>query len=101
MYEDKTLKCKECGAEFVFTAGEQEFYAAHSFANAPKLCKSCRAARNAAGNSTERPAREMFTATCSTCGGLARLPFKPRPDRRVYCSNCYARIKETNSLQVQ
>ena len=27
MYEDKTLVCKECGAEFVFTAGEQEFYA--------------------------------------------------------------------------
>ena len=27
MYEDKTLVCKECGNEFVFTAGEQEFYA--------------------------------------------------------------------------
>ena len=27
MYEDKTLICKECGKEFVFTAGEQEFYA--------------------------------------------------------------------------
>lgn len=27
MYEDKTLRCKECGNEFVFTAGEQEFYA--------------------------------------------------------------------------
>ena len=31
MFEDKTLKCKECGAEFVFTAGEQEFYAEKGF----------------------------------------------------------------------
>ena len=32
MYEDKTLVCKECGNEFVFTAGEQEFYAERGFA---------------------------------------------------------------------
>ena len=31
MYEDKTLVCKECGAEFVFSAGEQEFYASRGF----------------------------------------------------------------------
>ena len=30
VFEDKTLTCKECGAEFVFTAGEQEFYAEYS-----------------------------------------------------------------------
>ena len=34
MYEDKTLVCKECGQEFVFTAGEQEFYAERGFQNA-------------------------------------------------------------------
>ena len=33
MYEDKTLVCKECGKEFVFTAGEQEFYAERGFQN--------------------------------------------------------------------
>ena len=33
MYEDKTLVCKECGNEFVFTAGEQEFYAERGFQN--------------------------------------------------------------------
>ena len=37
MYEDKTLVCKECGAEFVFTAGEQEFYAERGFQNEPQL----------------------------------------------------------------
>ena len=45
MYEDKTLKCKECGAEFVFTAGEQEFYAERGFQNEPQRCKACRDAR--------------------------------------------------------
>ena len=35
MYEDKTLVCKECGNEFVFTAGEQEFYAEKGFTNEP------------------------------------------------------------------
>ena len=42
MYEDKTLVCKECGNEFVFTAGEQEFYAEKGFVNEPQRCKSCR-----------------------------------------------------------
>ena len=45
MYEDKTLVCKECGEEFVFTAGEQEFYAEKGFVNEPQRCKSCRDAR--------------------------------------------------------
>ena len=44
MYEDKTLICKECGAEFIFTAGEQEFYAEKGFVNEPQRCKSCREA---------------------------------------------------------
>ena len=45
MYEDKTLVCKECGNEFVFTAGEQEFYAERGFQNEPQRCKACRDAR--------------------------------------------------------
>ncbi len=48
MYEDKTLVCKECGQEFVFTAGEQEFYAERGFQNEPQRCKACRDARKAA-----------------------------------------------------
>lgn len=45
MYEDKTLTCKECGAEFIFTAGEQEFYAEKGFQNEPQRCKACRDAK--------------------------------------------------------
>ena len=42
---DKTLKCKDCGKEFVFTAGEQEFYKEKGFQNEPTRCADCRKAR--------------------------------------------------------
>ncbi len=90
MYEDKTLVCKDCGAEFVFTAGEQEFFAERGFVNEPKRCKSCRDAKRNAG----RPEREMFTAICDSCGGEATVPFQPREGRPVYCSACFAKMRE-------
>lgn len=93
MYEDKTLICKECGNEFVFTAGEQEFYAAKGFVNEPQRCKACRDARKNNG----RTEREMFIATCANCGGEAKVPFKPREDRPVYCSECFAKMREENN----
>ena len=89
MYEDKTLVCKECGKEFVFTAGEQEFYAERGFQNEPQRCKACRDARK---NSARGP-REFFTATCANCGGEAKVPFQPKSDRPVYCSECFAKMR--------
>ena len=92
MYQDKTLVCKDCGCEFVFTAGEQEFYAEKGFANEPQRCKDCRAKRKA-GNASAKPQREMFEAVCAGCGKIAKVPFRPRDDRPVYCSECYDKIK--------
>lgn len=89
MFQDKTLICKECGSEFVFTAGEQEFYAKKGFENEPQRCKSCRDARKAGG----RAPREMFEAVCASCGKTCKVPFKPREDRPVYCSECFAAQK--------
>ena len=90
MYEDKTLVCKVCNQEFTFTAGEQEFYAEKGLVNEPKTCKACRDAKKANG----RANRELFTAVCANCGGEAKLPFEPSNDRPVYCSKCYAEMKE-------
>ena len=90
MYEDKTLVCKDCNEEFVFTAGEQEFYAARGFENEPQRCKGCRDARKA----HSRGNRELFTAICAQCGQEAKVPFQPREDRPVYCSECFASMKE-------
>ena len=91
MYEDKTLVCKECGSEFVFTAGEQEFYAEKGFVNEPKRCKACRDAKK---GSAPKPEREMFIATCASCGGEAKVPFEPKEGRAVYCSECFAKMNE-------
>ena len=89
MYEDKTLVCKDCGNEFIFSAGEQEFYAEKGFQNEPTRCKSCRAARKA---SVGAP-REMHDAVCANCGKATKVPFIPREDRPVYCSECFAAMR--------
>ncbi len=91
MFEDKTLKCVECGKDFIFTAGEQEFYAEKEYKNEPKRCKECRTARKGSG----RAAREMFTGICSNCGGEARVPFQPKDDRPIYCSTCYEQMRSS------
>ncbi|BAK98665.1 hypothetical protein OBV_14670 [Oscillibacter valericigenes Sjm18-20] len=91
MYEDKVLICKECGKEFIWTAGEQEFYAARGFQNEPQRCKECREARKQAG----RGPRVMYDAVCANCGRPCKVPFQPTEGRPVYCSECFAKMKET------
>ncbi len=89
-YTDKTLICSDCGAEFTFTAGEQEFHASKGFTNEPRRCPNCRSARKGeSGGGNRGQAREMFTATCASCGREARVPFEPRGDRPVYCNDCF------------
>ena len=103
---DKALTCADCGQEFIFTASEQQFYADKGFSE-PRRCQSCRASRKEArngGQSTggyggqssggygggyERAEREMFSATCSSCGREARVPFRPSGSKPVYCSDCF------------
>lgn len=87
MYQDKTLVCKDCGKEFVFTAGEQEFYAEKGFQNEPVRCKSCRDARKASRRANGK--REMYDAVCADCGAPTKVPFAPKNDRPIYCSECY------------
>lgn len=131
-FADKTITCRDCGMDFVFTAGEQEFYAQKGFTNEPTRCPSCRQARKASGGgrsggsnyggygtretygnsnrsyddnsygggrndsyssggreSFNRGPREMHTAICASCGKEAQVPFVPRGDKPVYCSDCF------------
>lgn len=85
-FEDKVLVCKDCGNEFVFTAGEQEFYAEKGFENEPQRCKEC---RNARKNRSNNGAREMYPVTCASCGVETQVPFKPNGTRPVYCRDCF------------
>lgn len=93
MATDQTLRCRECGREFLFTTGEQEFYASRGLMNTPSRCPECRQARKAAQSGGGGGARrEMFVATCSSCGREARVPFQPRGDKPVYCSDCFQQM---------
>lgn len=94
-FTDKTLKCRECGNDFVFTAGEQEFYQQKGLMNQPGRCASCRQVRrqSAGGGSRERAPREMHTVTCAECGVETQVPFLPKNDRPVYCSPCYDKVR--------
>ena len=116
MYVDRTLTCVDCGVEFVHSAADQEYYTAKGFTSEPKRCASCRAYRrttrdgSGAGAATsdggrvaggprgyerseERGPREYFVAICTSCGNQAQVPFKPRMDKPVYCSDCFREIK--------
>jgi CxxC-x17-CxxC domain-containing protein len=118
---DKVLQCRDCGNEFVFSAGEQEFYATRGFSE-PTRCPDCRASRKAqreAGGSASGGYREtagsgggsygggrssgggygragtgtrqMFKVVCADCGRETEVPFEPRNGRPVYCRDCFER----------
>jgi len=108
MSADTTLTCRDCGQAFTFTSGEQDFYASRGFSE-PSRCPDCRAARKSQRegggssydsygssssygggySSASRGPREMFSATCSSCGKEAQVPFQPSGDKPVYCSDCF------------
>jgi CxxC-x17-CxxC domain-containing protein len=124
-YADKTITCRDCGTDFVFTSGEQEFYAQKGFTNEPTRCPACRQARKAGGGRSSygyrdsygeresygsrsyddrhsygsrggysRGEREMHSATCASCGREAQVPFVPRGDKPVYCSDCFRQQRQ-------
>lgn len=91
-FQDRTLTCRECESEFVFSASEQEFYAEKGFENDPVRCPECRAARKRQQQGGSRT-REMFDVVCSECGTQTQVPFKPVGDRPIYCRDCFQRQK--------
>jgi CxxC-x17-CxxC domain-containing protein len=118
---DQTLTCRDCGQEFIFTAGEQAFYAEREY-TPPQRCPSCRAARKSQRNSgggygadnyggggyssgggrssgggySNRP-REMHAATCSNCGKETEVPFVPTSGKPVYCRECFQDRRDSGS----
>jgi len=101
-YTDKSLTCVDCGAQFTFSAEDQEYHASRGFTNEPKRCPSCRQARKAergqgGGGGYGSSSRQMYPAVCAECGQQTEVPFEPRGDRPVYCRNCYAQRQPARS----
>lgn len=94
MDSDKTIICKDCGEEFIFTFGEQEFYREHGFDKPPVRCKNCRNLRKQSSGGYQRPKRVLYEIVCSRCGKVESIPFEPKHDRPVFCNDCYRRINE-------
>jgi len=100
-FQDKSIQCSNCGATFTFSAEDQEFFQKKGFTNEPKRCPSCRQARKSerggggsyGGSSSYGSPRQMFPATCASCGKQTEVPFEPRGDKPVYCSDCYRKVK--------
>ena len=87
-FQDKTLVCKDCGKEFVFSAGEQAFYAEKGFENEPARCHECRDKRRREREGGKEQ-RQMYTVECAECGKGTQVPFEPKGDRPVYCRDCF------------
>jgi len=96
-FQDRVLRCSDCGADFTFTAGEQRFYEEKGFTNQPRRCKACKA------NRQDRPAGRSFSgggqqrvetsAVCAGCGRETTVPFKPTQGRAVLCRECFQASK--------
>ena len=89
MFTDKTITCRDCGMDFVFSAGEQQFFADKNFKNEPKRCKACKAKRSDMSGQGTGSQRTETKATCSQCGKETTVPFRPTQGRPVYCRECF------------
>ena len=90
-FQDRILRCVDCGTEFIWTAGEQQFFADKNFKNEPKRCKACkakRASRPAGGGDVAANGWKRMT-NCSACGKETTVPFRPTQGRPVFCKECF------------
>ena len=106
---DKVLMCRDCGTSFTFTVGEQAFFASRGLSNEPGRCPSCRSVRKTGGSPFGdsyvhygpfasfggRTPRQMHPAICANCDQMTEVPFLPRSCRPVYCSDCFASMRQT------
>jgi len=109
-HTDRILICRDCGSAFTFTAGEQAFYQSRGLVNEPSRCPNCRSVRKlgalpqAHGDAYVhygpfasfggRNPRQMHPAVCGQCGQMTEVPFLPKGDRPVLCSECFALGRE-------
>ena len=101
-FQDRDLTCMECNQTFVFTADDQQYHADKGYTNEPKRCPSCRQARRSSrgddggGGFGGGMRREMHPVVCAECGKDTEVPFLPRGDRPVYCTDCFRQQRSSS-----
>ena len=92
-FQDSQLTCQDCGREFTWTAGEQEFYQQKGF-SAPLRCPECRAKRK----EEKRSNRTMTKIVCSKCGKEDEVPFVPKKGTGVLCKACFTAQRQGGGM---
>ena len=87
-FQDKTLLCRDCNNEFVWTAGEQEFFASKGFNNPPSRCVDCRKKFK----EEKKQGTVTTTITCKDCGNKGDVPFKPINPDDILCADCFKKF---------
>jgi CxxC-x17-CxxC domain-containing protein len=100
-FQDRVLKCCDCGEDFVFTAGEQLFFHDKQFKNLPKRCRACKVKRapGGGGGQSKNFVKQETTAVCSECGKETTLPFRPTQGRPVFCRECFGKAGKSASAK--
>ena len=90
MFEDKTIECRVCGQEFIFSAGEQEFYQQKGLLNEPGRCPNCRQQRRLTMGGPMESVRH------------ARCISSPVPNvaRKIECHSCRATTNQSTAASV-
>lgn len=94
-YQDQTLQCVECNCDFLFTAGEKEFYVSKGLINVPKRCPDCRTAKKKMSRRNSFVKR-LYDIVCCECGCDTKVPFKPLKEKSVFCKECFTQSKTTS-----
>jgi CxxC-x17-CxxC domain-containing protein len=94
-FADRSIRCVDCGEQFVWTVGEQVFFHDKGLKNEPKRCKPCKQAKNdrlAAISASQVGGIKQkieVNVTCAQCGQQTTVPFYPSQGRPVYCRSCF------------
>src|SRR5207253_3941423 len=94
-FQDRSISCVDCGAQFVWTVGEQVFFHDKGLKNEPKRCKPCKQAKNdrlaaiSLAQSAGVRQRIEVTVMCAQCHEQTTVPFYPSQGRPVYCRACF------------
>ena len=86
-FQNKSLRCSDCKRDFVFSAEEQQFFAAKELVNEPKRCFNCRIL-----NRAQREGKGVANTSevfCAICNAVTRVPFQPNGHKPVYCMSCF------------